>query len=158
MLVDVVVVLEVPVTVVQVIDMVVMRHLLAVVVLGMRRAVVLMEFCLWVPLAAVDVIDVIAMCDSLVTVTGQMFVIAGFCVLLGCHRCSFDNERTLKVESNDNHCHLVDFGGTERGFRSDSRSAACEVPESGLHLSAAADSATSRCPYVDGRGETTVVS
>ncbi|MCB0924315.1 MAG: hypothetical protein KDB50_07200 [Mycobacterium sp.] len=87
---DVVVVLEVPVTVVQVIDMVVMRDLLAVVVLGMRRAVVLMEFCLRVPLAAVDVIDVIAMCDSLVTVTGQMFVIAGFCVLLGCHRCSFD--------------------------------------------------------------------
>lgn len=84
-LVYVIAMLEVPVTVMEVIDMVVMRDLLAVVVVGVRCLVAAVDLGLRVTLAVVDVIDVIAVYDGFMAVIREVFVIAGFGVLLRFH-------------------------------------------------------------------------
>lgn len=70
MLVDVVVVLEVTVPVVDVIDMVVVRHLLAVVVLSVLPLVIDVNLRLRMSLPVVDVVDVITVHDRLMAVSG----------------------------------------------------------------------------------------
>lgn len=86
--VHVIVVLEVPVAVVQVIDVVIVRNLLAVVVLGVRGTVIRVDLRLRMALPVVDVIDVISVHDGLMPVTRQVLVIAGFGVRSRCHRYS----------------------------------------------------------------------
>lgn len=88
MFVYVVVVLEVPVAIVDVVDVVVVRHFLAIIVLGVRRPVIRVDPGLRMTLPAVDVVDVIAVHHRLVSVTREMFVVGGFGVLVGCHRYS----------------------------------------------------------------------
>ena len=86
MFVYVVVVLEVPVAIVDMVDVVVVRNCLATIVLGVRRPVIRMDPGLRMTLPAVDVVDVVAMHHRLVSVTGEVFVVGGFGVLVGCHR------------------------------------------------------------------------
>jgi hypothetical protein len=87
-LVYVVAVLKMPVTVVDMVDVVAVLHGLAPVVLGMRRAVIGVDLCLRVSLAVVNVVDVVAMRDGLVAVTRQVLVVAWFDVIRRCHGSS----------------------------------------------------------------------
>jgi hypothetical protein len=84
-LVYVIVVLEVAVAVVQVVDMVPMRDLLAVVVLGVSDLMPGVDPGLRVALAVVDVIDVASVHDGLVPVAGQVFMVMGFRVPFAGH-------------------------------------------------------------------------
>lgn len=85
MLVYVVAVLEVPVAVVDMVDVVTVLNGLAPVVVGVRRAVIGVDLRLRVPLAVVDMVDVVAMRDGLVAVTRQVLVVARFDVFRRCH-------------------------------------------------------------------------
>jgi hypothetical protein len=87
-LVYVVAVLEVPVAIVDVVDVVAVLNRLTPVVLGVRRAVIGVDLRLSVPLAVVDMVDVVAMRDGLVAVTRQVLVVARFDVFRWCHRSS----------------------------------------------------------------------
>lgn len=78
MLVDVVSVLKVPVSVMDVVDVVAVRDLLAVVVIGVWRPMIGVNFRLRVALSVVDVVDVVAVDDRLVPVTWKVLVVAGF--------------------------------------------------------------------------------
>jgi hypothetical protein len=82
-------VLEMPVTTVEVVDVVVVGNLLAVVILGVRHRVIRVDLGLRMTFPVVDVVDVITMHDGLVPVSREVFVVAGFGVLTGCHRCSW---------------------------------------------------------------------
>lgn len=88
MLVHVVAVLEVPVTVVDMVDVVAVLHGLAPVVLGVRRAVIGVDLRLRVPLAVMNMVDVVTMGDGLVAVTRQVLVVARFEVFRRCHGSS----------------------------------------------------------------------
>lgn len=85
MLVYVAAVLEVPVSVVDVVDMVFVEHLLAVVIHGMRALMLGVDLGFAVVFAVVDVVDVISVYDRLVAVSGKVLVMVGFAVLAGCH-------------------------------------------------------------------------
>jgi hypothetical protein len=87
-LVHVVAVLEVPVTVVDMVDVVAVLHGLAPVVLGVRQAVIGVDLRLGVPLAVVDMVDVVAVRDGLVAVTRQVLMVARFDVFRRCHGSS----------------------------------------------------------------------
>ncbi len=78
-------VLEVPVSVVDVVDMVFVEHLLAVVIHGMRALMLGVDLGFAVVFAVVDVVDVISVYDRLVAVSGKVLVMVGFAVLAGCH-------------------------------------------------------------------------
>ncbi len=93
MFVDVVAVLIVAVTVVDVIDVVVVDDFLAAVILGMGRAVVVVKPRLRMAFPVVDVVDVVAVHHGLVSVAGQMLVIAGLGVLICGHECSLTGRR-----------------------------------------------------------------
>jgi hypothetical protein len=84
-LVDVVAVLEVAVTVVEMIDVVVVDDSPAIVIVGVRGLVAAVDLRLRMTFAVVNVIDVIAVHDGFVAVSRQVFVIAGFGVLFRCH-------------------------------------------------------------------------
>jgi len=90
-LVYVVVVLEVPVTVVDMVDVVTVLNGLAAVVLGVSGTVIGMDLGFRVPFAVVNMVDVIAVRDGLVAVARQMLVVAGLSVrgvrsvFGGCH-------------------------------------------------------------------------
>lgn len=81
MLVDVIPVLEVPVAVVDVVDMVAVLDRLAPVVVGVGRTVIGVDLGLRMTFAVVDVVDVVAVYDRLVAVSREVLVIAGFVVL-----------------------------------------------------------------------------
>lgn len=85
MLVYVVAVLEVSVAVVDMVDVVAVLNRLTPVVLGVRRAVIGVDLCLWVSLAVMDVVDMVAVNDGLVTVTRQVLMVAWLDVLRRCH-------------------------------------------------------------------------
>lgn len=85
MLVYVAAVLEVTVSVVDVVDMVFVGHLLAVVVLGVLALMSGVDLGFPVAFAVVEVVDMISVCDRLVAVSGKVLVIVGFAVLTGCH-------------------------------------------------------------------------
>jgi hypothetical protein len=87
-LVYVVAVLEVPVSVVDMVDMVAVLNGLASVVLGVRRTVIGVNLRLGVPLAVMDMVDMVAMHDGLVAVTWQMLMVARLDVFRGCHGSS----------------------------------------------------------------------
>ncbi len=87
-LVYVVAVLEVPVPVVDMVDVVTVLNGLTPVVVGVRRAVIGVDLRLSVPLAVVDMVDVVAMRDGLVAVTRQVLVVARFDVFRRCHGSS----------------------------------------------------------------------
>ena len=78
MLVDVVAVLEVAVTVVDVVHVIVMLHDLAPIAVGVGALVVGMNIALSVVFTVVDMIDVIIVLYGLATVLRQMFVVCGF--------------------------------------------------------------------------------
>ena len=84
----VVAVLEVPVAIVDVVDVVVVRNCLATIVLGVWRPVIRVDPGFRMTLPIVDVVDVVAMHHRLVSVTWEVFVVGGFGVLVGCHRYS----------------------------------------------------------------------
>jgi hypothetical protein len=84
----VVAVLEMPVTIVDMVDVVAVLNGLTPVVLGMRRAVIGVDLRLGVPLAVVDMVDVVAMRDGLVAVARQVLVVARFDVFRRCHGSS----------------------------------------------------------------------
>jgi len=86
----VVAVLEVSVPIVEMIDVVTVLNRLTTVVLGVRRAVVRVDLRLRVPLAVVDVVDMVAVNDGLVAVAGQVLVVARLDVLYRCHIPSKD--------------------------------------------------------------------
>lgn len=90
MFVYVVAVLEVSVPIVEMIDVVTVLNRLTTVVLGVRRAVVRVDLRLRVPLAVVDVVDMVAVNDGLVAVAGQVLVVARLDVLYRCHIPSKD--------------------------------------------------------------------
>lgn len=69
MLVDVVAVLEVPVPVVDVVDVIVMLHRFASVAHGVRRSVIGVHLRLGVALAIMDMVYVVAMLNGFVAVT-----------------------------------------------------------------------------------------
>ena len=85
---NVVAMLEVPVAVVDMVDVVPVLDGLAPVVLGVRGTVVWMDLGLGVPFAVVQMVDVVAVHDGLVTVAGQVLVVARFHVFGGCHPSS----------------------------------------------------------------------
>lgn len=88
MLVDVVAVLEVPVTVMDVVDVVSVLNGLTAVILGVCRTVAGVDLRLRVPLAVVDVVDVVTVRDGLVSVTRQVLVVTRFDVFGRCHGSS----------------------------------------------------------------------
>lgn len=105
----VVVVLEVPVAIVDMVDVVVVRKCLATIVLGVRRPVIRVDPGFRMTLPIVDVVDVVAMHHRLVSVTGEVFVIGGFGVLVGCHRSPpavgpYETGDSGDFKHNDNHC------------------------------------------------------
>jgi hypothetical protein len=105
----VVAVLEVPVAIVDMVDVVVVRNCLATIVLGVRHPVIRVDPGLRMTLPIVDVIDVVAMHHRLVSVTREVFVVGGFGVLVGCHRYSSAVGPVGPGDSddskyNDNHC------------------------------------------------------
>jgi hypothetical protein len=65
----VVAVLEVPVAIVDVVDVIVVRNFLATIVLAVRRPVIRVDPGLRMTLPAVDVVDVVAVHHRLVSVT-----------------------------------------------------------------------------------------
>jgi hypothetical protein len=77
--------LEVPVPIVDVVDVVTVLNGLAPVVHGVCGAVAGMDLGFGVPFAVVDVVDVVAVHDRLMTVAGQVLVVARFDVFGGCH-------------------------------------------------------------------------
>ncbi len=81
----VVAVLEVPVTVVDMVDVVAVRNGLAAVVLGVGGSVIGMDPGLGVVFAVVNMVDVVAVHDGLMAVARQVLVVARFGVLGGCH-------------------------------------------------------------------------
>ncbi|HPY23555.1 MAG: hypothetical protein QG655_3246 [Actinomycetota bacterium] len=85
MLVDVVSVLKMPVSVMDVVNMAVVRDLLAVVVIGMRCPVPGVNLRLRVALSVVDVVYVVAVDNGLVPVAWQVLMVAGFAVLCRWH-------------------------------------------------------------------------
>jgi hypothetical protein len=105
----VVVVLEVPVAIVDVVDVIVVHNFLAIIVLGVRRPVIRVDPGLRMTIPAVDVVDVIAVHHRLVSVTREVFVVGGFGVLVGCHRYSsapgpYGTGDSGDSKHNDNHC------------------------------------------------------
>ena len=85
MLVNVVAMLEVPVAVVDMVDVVPVLDGLAPVVLGVRGTVAMMDLGFRVPFAVVDMVDVVAVHDGLMTIAGQVLVVARFDVFGGSH-------------------------------------------------------------------------
>lgn len=85
MLVDVVSVLKMPVSVMDVVNMAVVRDLLAVVVIGMWCPVPGVNLRLRVALSVVDVVYVVAVDNGLVPVAWQVLMVAGFAVLCRWH-------------------------------------------------------------------------
>lgn len=77
--------LEVPVPVVDVVDVVTVLNGLAPVILGVRGAVAGMDRGFGVPFTVVDMVDVVAVHDRLMTVAGKVLVVARFDVFGGCH-------------------------------------------------------------------------
>jgi len=95
-LVDVVAMLEVPVPVVDMVDVVTVLNGLAPVILGVRGTVLGMDLGFGVPFAVVDMVHVVAVHDRLMTVAGKVLVVARFDVFGGCH-CSSPSFRTSAI-------------------------------------------------------------
>ncbi len=93
MLVDVVAMLEVPVPVVDMVDVVSVRNFLARVILGVRGTVLGMDLGFGVPFTVVDMVDMVAVHDRLMAIAGKVLVVARFDVFGGCH-CSSPSFRT----------------------------------------------------------------
>ena len=85
MLVNVVAMLEVPVAIVDMVDVIAVLDGLAPVVLGVCGTVVRMDLGFGVPFAVVDMVDVVAVHDGLMTVAGQVLMVAWFDVFGRCH-------------------------------------------------------------------------
>lgn len=83
MLVHVAIVLEVPVTVVHMIDVTIVLDLLAVVRVRVRSSVVRMQLCLAMTLTLMDVIDVVTVLDRVAAVLGKVLVVGGFGMDIG---------------------------------------------------------------------------
>lgn len=97
-------VLDVAVSVVDVVDMVFVGNLLAVVVLGVLALVIGVDRGFAVVFAIVDVVDMIFVRDRFVSVSGKVLVIAGFAVLTGCHWVFPSDEVESQRNDNGNRC------------------------------------------------------
>ena len=85
MLVHVITMLKVPVTVMDVVDVIVVRDLLAVVVLGVHGRVPDVNLLLGMAFAVVKMVDVIAVNHRLVAVSRKVLVVARFGVAVSGH-------------------------------------------------------------------------
>lgn len=81
--------LKMPMSIMDMVNVVAVRDLLAVVVISVRRAVIGVNFRLRVAFSVVDVVDVVAVDDRLVPVTRKVLVVAGFSVVRRRHFHSF---------------------------------------------------------------------
>ena len=77
--------LEVSVPVVDMVDVVTVLNGLAPVILGVRGTVAGMDRGFGVPFTVVDMVDMVAVHDRLMTVAGKVLVVARFDVFGGCH-------------------------------------------------------------------------